>query len=114
MGVHGPAREEPLFGDRAAALEAAEAAVAGLRHEGPSLVVATLGVRPSHRGLGLAGALVARAVATADALGVPATLETSSPLNVRLYERAGFVVTGQAQVPDGGPHVWAMRRPPRG
>jgi hypothetical protein len=38
-------------------------------------------------------------------------LETSSEPNVRFYQRLGFAVTGQVQVPDGGPRVWAMRRP---
>ncbi len=40
-----------------------------------------------------------------------AALETSSPDNVRLYERLGFAVTGEVQVP-AGPHVWLMRRWP--
>ena len=35
-------------------------------------------------------------------------LETSDPLNVRLYERLGFTVTARSEAP-GAPLVWRMR-----
>jgi hypothetical protein len=37
-------------------------------------------------------------------------LETSDRANVELYERLGLSVTGEIEVPGGGPHVWAMMR----
>jgi hypothetical protein len=38
-------------------------------------------------------------------------LETGTPRNVPLYESLGFVVE-EADPPEGGPHVWFMRRDP--
>ena len=39
-------------------------------------------------------------------------LETGTPRNVPLYERLGFRVVEEADSPEGGPHVWFMRRDP--
>ena len=44
--------------------------------------------------------------------GVPAYLECTKQRNVAFYERHGFAVTGEIQVPDGGPVLWAMWRAP--
>ncbi len=49
----------------------------------------------------------------ADRLGSAAVLETSAEANLPFYRRLGFEVAGETDVPSGGPHVWAMRRPPR-
>ncbi|PWD41943.1 GNAT family N-acetyltransferase [Gordonia paraffinivorans] len=43
----------------------------------------------------------------------PAYLESSNALNVPLYERFGFEVTEEFELPDDGPKVWAMYRPMR-
>lgn len=40
----------------------------------------------------------------------PAYLESSNIRNVPLYERHGFVVTGEMTLPDDGPTLWAMWR----
>ena len=40
-------------------------------------------------------------------------LETSAIDNVHFYLGLGFVTVAEVDVPDGGPHVWAMVRPPR-
>ena len=37
-------------------------------------------------------------------------LETSTRSNLDFYAKLGFVVTAEIDVPDGGPHVWAMTR----
>lgn len=42
-----------------------------------------------------------------------AYLEATSPLNRRLYERHGFEVTGEIQLPNG-PAMWPMWREPAG
>jgi hypothetical protein len=47
----------------------------------------------------------------ADAEGMPAYLEATSPLNRRLYERHGFEVTQEFVLPKGPP-MWAMWREP--
>jgi hypothetical protein len=48
----------------------------------------------------------------ADADRVPAFLETGRERNVGFYERFGFRVVDDADIPSGGPHVWFMRWDP--
>ncbi|MGY1711211.1 GNAT family N-acetyltransferase [Geodermatophilus sp. SYSU D00758] len=107
-------REVPLLlGDRAAALAAAEAAVAPHRPPGEAWVLGCVGTRPAWRGRGLGGALVAAGLAEVDAAGAAAVLETSAPDNVRLYARHGFTVRAEVDPPGGAPRVWVMHRAPR-
>ncbi len=40
--------------------------------------------------------------------GVPAVLETATPSNVGLYQRLGYEVMSEWDVPKGGPHFWTM------
>jgi GNAT superfamily N-acetyltransferase len=103
-------RLDHLAGDRAAAAREAESVCRPLRPTTPHYFLAALGVRERARGRGLGSALLRPVLREADEAGVPAYLETSTPRNVRFYERAGFSVTGEAEVPGGGPHVWAMLR----
>ena len=70
-----------------------------------------LGVAPEWRGAGLGSALLRPVLDRCDAGGMPAYLEATSPLNRRLYERHGFEVTGELQLPDG-PLMWPMWREP--
>jgi GNAT superfamily N-acetyltransferase len=71
-----------------------------------------IGVDPRRRGEGLGSDLLARGTARADATGLPAYLEASSPRNRAFYERHGFAVMGEIQVADSPP-LWPMLRPPR-
>lgn len=64
-------------------------------------------VAPSARGAGVAGRLMASALAEAGER--PAVLDAQAHL-VRLYERHGFAVTGPEYLEDGIPHV-PMARP---
>ena len=70
-----------------------------------------VGVRPEWRGAGLGSALMQPILDRADAEGMPAYLEATSPLNRRLYERHGFEVTGEIVLPKG-PTMWPMWREP--
>ena len=49
----------------------------------------------------------------ADADGLPAYHEATSPRNRALYERHGYVNQGELVLPDGGPTLWRMWRDPR-
>ncbi|MEA2168431.1 MAG: hypothetical protein QOF76_1731 [Solirubrobacteraceae bacterium] len=81
------------------------------RHPGePHLYLPCVGVAPGHQGQGIGSALIRPGLAHADALGLPAFLESSNERNVPLYERHGFRVTKVIRLP-GGPRVWLMWRP---
>ena len=73
-----------------------------------------LGVDPPRQGRGHGSALLQPMLARIDAENVPSYLETSKPNNVPFWQRHGFEVAAEGDVPDGGPHVWGMRREPRG
>ncbi|KUH39150.1 MULTISPECIES: GNAT family N-acetyltransferase [Streptomyces] len=102
-----------LTGDRAAAYESAERAVAPHRPKEPVWFLDTVAVAPAAQGRGLGGAVLAPGIEAAARAGYPAFLETSSERNVRFYERLGFGVTADVRLPDGGPRTWCMRRDPR-
>ncbi|RZQ60443.1 GNAT family N-acetyltransferase [Amycolatopsis suaedae] len=77
------------------------------------LYLVALGVHPDHRGRGLGGAVLRHRLAEADSRGEPVYLEASSTRNRPLYERHGFVQTGDPiQFPDG-PEIYPMWRDPR-
>ncbi len=100
-----------LAGDRADAFASAEEVMEAHRPKEPVWFLGTVGVRPGARGRGLGRAVVRAGLREADAEGVPAFLETSTPENVRLYESLGFAVTAEYELPDGGPRTWSMFRP---
>ena len=72
-----------------------------------------IAVTPALRGTGLGRALIEHGLANADVDQAPAWLVTSKPQNVPLYERFGFDVDAAEDAPEGGPHLWFMRREPR-
>lgn len=78
----------------------------------PHYYIRTLGVAPAFQGQGLGTALLRPTLARCDQEGVSAYLEASSKRSAALYERLGFVHLGELRIPDGGPPVWPMRRPP--
>lgn len=81
--------------------------------EGDHWVLAAVGVRPERQGAGLGTRVLAPALAGFDLDGELAVLDTSSPENVRLYERLGFRTTAEVAMPGAGPLVWLMQRDPR-
>jgi GNAT superfamily N-acetyltransferase len=74
----------------------------------------TLGVDPSRQGQGVGSALLQPALALADADGLPCYLETEKQINVPFYNRHGFDVVVEVDLPKAGPHIWTMKREPRG
>ena len=86
----------------------------GEHHPGePHWYLPFIGVDPVHQGRGIGSNLLASGLARADDDGLPAYLEASSPRNRALYERHGFVVTGEIQAGDSPP-LWPMWREPQG
>lgn len=72
-----------------------------------------LGVEPSCQGQGIGGMLIQPVIARADASSLPCYLETMNERNVPFYEKHGFKVVSDAEVPRHGLCVWAMLREPR-
>ncbi|MFD1828814.1 GNAT family N-acetyltransferase [Streptomyces desertarenae] len=102
-----------LAGDRAAAYESAERALEAHRPGEPAWFLATVGVDPRDQGRGLGGAVLRPGLDAAERAGLPVFLETSSERNVAFYERLGFAVTAEVELPGGGPRTWCMRRAAR-
>jgi GNAT superfamily N-acetyltransferase len=71
-----------------------------------------IGVDPAAQGLGYGSALLDRMLATCDRDRKPAYLEATSPRNVPLYKRHGFVPLGEIRV-TGSPPIVPMLREPR-
>ncbi|MEU9762376.1 GNAT family N-acetyltransferase [Streptomyces sp. NPDC001834] len=107
----GPELDE-IAGDRAPFAARAEEVMRPHRPTGPCWFLATIGVDPGRQGRGLGRAVLLPGVTAAERAGVPAFLETSDERNVRFYQGLGFEVTADYALPDGGPHTWAMTRPP--
>ena len=78
----------------------------------PHYYLAVLGVDPSAQGQGLGSAVIRPMLDRCDVEGVPAYLESSKAANVPFYERHGFRVTGEVELPFGPP-LWLMWRDPR-
>ncbi len=76
--------------------------------------LATLGVVPARQGRGIGSALIQPVLARADAEGLRCYVETEKERNVRFYRRHGFEVVVESDVPNGGPHMWTMKREPQG
>jgi GNAT superfamily N-acetyltransferase len=80
----------------------------------PHYYIRAIGIRPGLQGQGLGSALMRPVLDRCDSDGLPAYLEASSQRSAALYERLGFAHLGVLQLPDAGPPVWPMRRPPGG
>jgi GNAT superfamily N-acetyltransferase len=80
----------------------------------PHWYLAVLGTDPAHWGKGVGSALVRHVLDDPARGDGPAYLETETAANVPFYERHGFRVVGELDVPGGGPHLWLMWRDPPG
>jgi GNAT superfamily N-acetyltransferase len=79
----------------------------------PHYYVRWVGVRPHLQRQGLGTALMQPALAQCDQENAAAYIEASTERSAALYGRLGFEHLGVVQLPDGGPRIWPMRRPPR-
>ena len=77
----------------------------------PHWYLMILGVDPPRQGQGIGGALIQPILARADAERLPCYLETNKTKNVPFYQKHGFDIVYEGDLPKGGPHVWTMKRP---
>lgn len=97
------------------ALPRAQRVVEGIernRPKGDFWYLHFVGVRPEFQGKGWGGRVIREGLARADGDGLPSWLETATPENVPLYQRLGFAIQCEWDVPKGGPHFWGMMRAP--
>lgn len=80
----------------------------------PHYYLAVLGIEPEYQGRGFGGALMQPVLERCDRDRVGAYLESSKRRNVALYERHGFGVVQELELPGGGPPIWRMWRDPAG
>ena len=78
----------------------------------PHWYLVLIGVDPARQGLGLGSLLLRRGLSRVDQDGVECQLFTEQPRNVPLYQRYGFEIAVEGDLPDEGPHFWFMRRRP--
>ncbi|MQA04428.1 MAG: GNAT family N-acetyltransferase [Streptosporangiales bacterium] len=79
----------------------------------PHWYLSVLGTDPSAQGRGVGTKLLTDRLAECDRAGEPAYLETNKERNVRFYERFGFHVLQEIEIPEEGPRTWAMWRDPK-
>lgn len=75
----------------------------------PHYYLAALGTDPAFQGQGIGSALMQPVLERCDREGLPAYLESSKARNVPFYQKHGFEVVEELEVPNG-PRVWAMVR----
>jgi len=69
-----------------------------------------IGVRPSAQGGGLGGKAARSGIVRAAEQGLPVFVEVMNPDNLGYYRHLGFESLVEYDIPQGGPHVWAMLR----
>ncbi|WP_412520027.1 GNAT family N-acetyltransferase [Actinomadura madurae] len=102
-----------IFGANAARLQALGQALAERHpHRVPHLYLPCMGVVSGRRGGGLGSALLRHRLKRADADGIAAYLEASSPRSRALYQRYGFEDLGEPVRVADSPFLWPMWRRP--
>lgn len=107
-----------LVGDRIAVVSAGLANFgAQLAECPPHWHLSVLATHQAHRGHGTGMGLLAEQLLVLDGLGIPASLESSNPVNDARYQSVGFEPIGGFDLPDTeagpGPHVTTMWRDAR-
>jgi ribosomal protein S18 acetylase RimI-like enzyme len=78
----------------------------------PHWYLAIMGVAPEWQGRGLGSKLMYPKLQELDTGEAPAYLESSTPRSRALYQRHGFEVVGELNLPSDGPPLWRMWREP--
>ena len=103
-----------VYGDRGAALREADRRLAELVPADPHWYLDTIATDPDWHGRGLGGRLLDHDLEIRDAHGHACALDTHTAENVGFYRRRGFEVVASERLPDGGPDLHVMYRPPGG
>jgi GNAT superfamily N-acetyltransferase len=107
------ARELPLLSaERWPAVATTAEVIAAARPEGPHWWLAHLGTRPTVRRQGLAGAVLAPALAAVDEAVLPAATAVFTWANVRFLRRFGFAVRAALRTADDELPLWVLVREP--
>ena len=77
---------------------------------GPHWYLWALGVEPGKHGQGIGSRLLQPVLARASQEGLPCYLETEAEANVAFYQKHGFRVMSDGQVPGPGYRIWTMLR----
>jgi GNAT superfamily N-acetyltransferase len=107
-----PSASGPVFGENAVRLRALGAALAPRRPDIPHLYLSCMGVIGGRQGGGLGSAMLRHRLERADADGLGAYLEASSPRSRALYLRHGFEDLGEPVRVADSPPLWPMWRHP--
>ena len=79
----------------------------------PHWYLQVIGTDPAKQGKGFGSLIMRDQLARADAAHMPCYLESSKDTNIPIYQNFGFELTGEIQVPNGGPKIWPMWRKAR-
>ncbi|MGZ6953861.1 MAG: GNAT family N-acetyltransferase [Acidimicrobiia bacterium] len=90
---------------------AGEAVLAEHALDRPHWHLALLATDREHQGRGMARAVLEPILEQAAQEELPVSLATANPENLAVYARFGFEISAEVDLPDGGPHVWALVRP---
>jgi ribosomal protein S18 acetylase RimI-like enzyme len=72
-----------------------------------------LGVDTAVQGKGIGSTLLQSGLEQVDRAGLPAYLETMNPSNVPFYQKFGFSVVHEGDIPGSNIHMWSLLRTPR-
>jgi GNAT superfamily N-acetyltransferase len=105
-----------LFEGRAPLLDRGLSMMDQQRPHQPHFYLAGIGTAPARQSRGIGSSLMEHVLVTCDRDGFGAYLEASTERNAALYERLGFTICGELNLPGHrrvvGPHLWLMWRPP--
>jgi ribosomal protein S18 acetylase RimI-like enzyme len=79
----------------------------------PHWYLMALGVDPPFQGHGIGGRLLRPVLVRSDEDGLPCYLETQTERNVEFYQRRGFDVVSEGEVPGYSLRIWVMVREPQ-
>lgn len=91
-----------------------ETAMRAVKPKEPHFYLFTIGVVPEGQGKGFGGALLRSGLEKVDCASMPAFLESSKPENIPIYQRYGFELTEEPDLPEGCPPIYPMWRPVQG